>query len=148
MDVTSSNDILYPPAVGHSIKISLCEFLHLEPRVVSLNSLRYQATSPDFDILDETRVPVYTENSEVEGGRDPDLTNTYKDLHLIITTHGYCVAYRQSLWHTSWCLTLKKVCGYLFASSISEARSLKPLILNTSHRTNILTNHNQISSEL
>lgn len=83
LDVISPDDIVHPPASGHSINLQLCESLHLEPRVISLmKRLPYPAPSSDFEILYETRVPVYTDDIDVKEGRDPYLARTMEDLRL------------------------------------------------------------------
>lgn len=47
-----------------------------------MKRLPYLAEASDFDILDETHVPVYTEESDIEEGRDPVLARTMEDMRL------------------------------------------------------------------
>jgi hypothetical protein len=86
LGVINSDDVVCPPPGGHSINIKLCDTLHLNPRVVSLmKRLPYPTTlqtSLNFDLLEDTRAPNYTIDSEIEDGRDPDGVGTRDDKRL------------------------------------------------------------------
>jgi hypothetical protein len=142
------DDIVYLPASGHHNNTKLCESLHLVPRVISLmKRLPYPAVSWDFEIIYETRAPVYTEDREIEEWRDPDLAGTMEDLRLdylaptdialtIGGLHGKCLVLdtEESL--------------YLSLSLAPDHIKMVQRILGPTQPAITLTNHSQIPSEL
>ncbi|KUJ18112.1 uncharacterized protein LY89DRAFT_684036 [Mollisia scopiformis] len=80
------DEIIFPPPSGHVINLDICQTLNLDQRVVSLmQQLPYPKdvqTSLDFDLIDETRSPVYTDDDDIEECRDPENAGTPEDIRL------------------------------------------------------------------
>ena len=76
LDIIRPDQITFAPEAGHSISTELCESLHLDPKVISLMKwLPYpidRQASWEFDLLDESRTPPYTDDNDIKDGRDPD----------------------------------------------------------------------------
>ncbi|KAF8863515.1 hypothetical protein BDZ45DRAFT_722290 [Acephala macrosclerotiorum] len=69
-------DIIHSPLSGHQINLQLCEFLHLDPRVISLmQRLPYPRTGEDvwrWELIHDSRTMNYLDEDDIKEGRDPE----------------------------------------------------------------------------
>jgi hypothetical protein len=74
LDQITPDQLVYLPASGHSINTELYESLNLEPAVISLmKRLTYPKSIQDslhFNFIEDSRALVYTEDEDIEAGRD------------------------------------------------------------------------------
>lgn len=86
LDQITPDQLVYPPASGHSINIELCESLNLEPAVISLmKRLTYPKSIQDslhFNFIEDSRALVYTKDEDTKAGRDPEIGGIPEALRL------------------------------------------------------------------
>jgi len=137
LDQITPDQLVYPPVSGHSINTELCESLNLDPRVISLmKRLTYPKSiqgSFRFDFIEESRALVYTEDEDINTGRDPENGGIPEALRLdyllptdIVLTEGSrygtnLILDTQASWRSFFCsLQL-----HLFQKSVRRSRRLR-----------------------
>jgi hypothetical protein len=86
LDQITPDQLVYPPLSGDSINTELCEFLNMDPRVISLmKRLTYPKSIQDslqFNFNEDSHALVYTEDEDIKAGRDPENGGTLEALRL------------------------------------------------------------------
>jgi hypothetical protein len=86
LDQIKPGPLVYPTASGHSVNTELCESLNLKPALISLvKRPTYPKSIQDslhFNLIEESRALVYTEDEDIKAGRDPENGSTPEALRL------------------------------------------------------------------